>query len=900
MKRIFTLCLLAAIAHGIGFSQDLFFPSLENVELTEEWEDSSLDPFNNFEVDPSVFPAQNVLFPEITSVASGDWNEPETWDCDCVPSEANSVTVEDGHEITFTEDKEVYTLHVRPDGVVSSLTEGLTLEINRDIAIYGALNLSECELHLDGAEVQRVYGNCNAEKLFLSSTNEIIVEGNLFLSKELWVGEATLTTSDRVFLTAFNGELAQLAPMFSGAINGKVNTSKEIVLTENGFIGLGTPVSDATIQTIVDDFDTANFPGSDFEDIDFQTVFYYVEESDDATTDYIQVGSSVDPMVPGRGYYVFALEGTHVFNEQGIPNVGEIDIAVDYTNNLSPATDGLNLVANPYLASLNWDSGDGWEKENLVGALYVWDASQKQFRTYINGSGINGGSAFIKPMEAFWVMASDEDPTLTVNETAKVLHNSDTNQEGQNMMVSITNGTYSDEFVIASNSQATESFDSDLDALKFYGDNVVPNICTLSDDGVKLAINNLPNLTDVYDIDIMINIPVAGDYTVNVSGAETFLNNRCVVVEDLITEELYDLTEVTEFSFTSEQVSDEVRFVFHLGAPVLAEAGAVACTGDATGTVLAQGTGEGPWNFTWFDSEMNLIGETSEEAEAFEITGLVAGEYVVQVENNDFCSTLEVPVVVTESPELLQVNHSLWHIDCDEDSTGEILLNLQGGIQPIMVEWDNGLLGANIEELDAGEYAYTVSDGNGCVRQDVVTITEAIEVTAGFETDVQNVTLDENNEAPVVFTNTSIGATEYMWDFGDGFTSSTEESLTHTFTQPGFYTVSMFAENGDCDDYFQTVITVNLHVGVSETDLVDEVSIISNGNELVVSAPSAKQAKATVEIYDLLGKVIDSKEGFLGQENELTLSLDEANALYMVSVFNQDTGERTIRKISRF
>ncbi|MFK7758043.1 MAG: PKD domain-containing protein [Flavobacteriales bacterium] len=900
MKRIIMLCLLASLAINHSYCQSLGFPNLDNIGLIEGLESSPTISFNTIEVDPSVFPAQNELFPEVTSIASGDWDSPSTWDCDCIPSDENSVTIASSHEVTFTSSKEVYTVHIRPDAVLTGLEPGIKLEVKRDLAVYGGLNLLGNNLELDGSEVQRVYGNCIIQKLFLSNSNEIIVEGNLFIEQELWIGDAILTTSDRVYLTAFGGELAQIAPVFGGVINGEVNTSKEILLFEDGFIGLGTSVSNATIQTIVDDFLTAGFEGSDFPNIDFQSVNYYVEESDDNTTDYAPVGSSLDPMVPGRGYYVFAQTGAYVFNDQGVPNVGSVDIAVDYTDNLSPATDGLNLVSNPLLANLNWDSANGWDKENLLGALYVWDASQKQFRTYINGSGINGGTAFIKPMEAFWVMASDANPSLTVNESAKMLHNSETNQAGENMMVSISNELFSDQLVIASNENATESFDSNYDALKFYGDNVVPNICTISEDGVKLAINNLPNLTDVYDIDIMINIPVAGDYNMSINGAEVFLNNRCVVVEDLITGDSYDLTEVDQFSFTSEQVADQVRFVFHLGAPVTAESSAVACTGDATGTILTQGTGEGPWNFSWFDTDMNLIGETLEEAEAFEITGLTAGEYVVQVENNDFCSTLSVPVTVIESPELLQVNHSLWHIGCGDDSTGEILLNLQGGFQPIMVEWDNEMLGANIEELDAGDYTYTVTDGNGCVRTDVVTISEAADVVAGFETDIQAITLDENNEATVMFTNTSTGATSYSWDFGDGFTSSTEESLPHTFTQPGFYTVSMFADNGDCDDYFQTVITVNLHVGITESDLIDLVSIDSNGEEVVISAPSAKNARATVELYDLLGKVLDSKEGILGGEHQLSLSLDQANALYMVSVYNQDTGERTIRKISRF
>lgn len=48
-------------------------------------------------------------------------------------------------------------------------------------------------------------------------------------------------------------------------------------------------------------------------------------------------------------------------------------------------------------------------------------------------------------------------------------------------------------------------------------------------------------------------------------------------------------------------------------------------------------------------------------------------------------------------------------------------------------------------------------------------------------------------------TNLSRFATEYLWDFGDG-NSSTEANPTYTYTDPGCYTVSLRASN-DCYDY---------------------------------------------------------------------------------------------------
>ena len=51
----------------------------------------------------------------------------------------------------------------------------------------------------------------------------------------------------------------------------------------------------------------------------------------------------------------------------------------------------------------------------------------------------------------------------------------------------------------------------------------------------------------------------------------------------------------------------------------------------------------------------------------------------------------------------------------------------------------------------------------------------------------------------VTFTNKSLNAIEYEWDFGDG-TTSTEIHPTHTFLTPGTYVIQLTARNGDLED----------------------------------------------------------------------------------------------------
>jgi gliding motility-associated-like protein len=63
----------------------------------------------------------------------------------------------------------------------------------------------------------------------------------------------------------------------------------------------------------------------------------------------------------------------------------------------------------------------------------------------------------------------------------------------------------------------------------------------------------------------------------------------------------------------------------------------------------------------------------------------------------------------------------------------------------------------------------------------------------------------------VQFTNFSMGATQYVWDLGDGTTTGST-STSHIYTQPGIYTVQLAANNGCSFDTTSAQITV--HPGV--------------------------------------------------------------------------------------
>lgn len=57
---------------------------------------------------------------------------------------------------------------------------------------------------------------------------------------------------------------------------------------------------------------------------------------------------------------------------------------------------------------------------------------------------------------------------------------------------------------------------------------------------------------------------------------------------------------------------------------------------------------------------------------------------------------------------------------------GSIKIGLLGGVQPYMVEWNNGMTGTELKNLPAGTYVYTARDQNNCISSDTVIFTEPL------------------------------------------------------------------------------------------------------------------------------------------------------------------------------
>ncbi|MCR9288179.1 MAG: S8 family serine peptidase [Bacteroidetes bacterium] len=153
--------------------------------------------------------------------------------------------------------------------------------------------------------------------------------------------------------------------------------------------------------------------------------------------------------------------------------------------------------------------------------------------------------------------------------------------------------------------------------------------------------------------------------------------------------------------------------------------------------------------------------------------------------------------------------------------------------------------------------------------------------TADFTFDINNGTVN--------FTNTSVGGSEFLWNFGDG-NSSTEENPSYAYSEVGQFTVTLFVEN-DCGDA-NTTQFFDIMVGTNEFNLNFSADILPNPTSglFQVDLVSSESEDLTIELLDLRGILIQKETVKVGNFRS-TKTFDATNlssGVYFVKIIGAE------------
>lgn len=288
----------------------------------------------------------------------------------------------------------------------------------------------------------------------------------------------------------------------------------------------------------------------------------YLKYWDEPTQDWEYITSLTYPLNDGTGYSAWKYDNDVTVTYTGEPvNQGPYNPAITYTS-----TGGYNLIGNPYPSAIDWDDGS-WNKTNVDGTIYVWNGVQNITWNGSEGALSNG----IIPMgQAFSVKANAASPAIGMTDAARG-HGVDPYKEKEevaNLIEMYAYGNdYSDAAYIKFTEDATAGIDNDYDGYKRWGIDEAPQLFTVADD-VNLAVNVLGEWVENMTIQLGYRVGVAGEYIIDVTNLESFVEPVIVYLEDKLTGEMINVEEQSSYTFAASPDDDEFRFELHFATIV--------------------------------------------------------------------------------------------------------------------------------------------------------------------------------------------------------------------------------------------------------------------------------------------------------------------------------------------
>lgn len=203
------------------------------------------------------------------------------------------------------------------------------------------------------------------------------------------------------------------------------------------------------------------------------------------------------------------------------------------------------------------------------------------------------------------------------------------------------------------------------------------------------------------------------------------------------------------------------------------------CFGTNSGSISVTETGQNtPYTYIWNN------GSTLQNP-----LNLIAGNYTVTVSNAYGCSITSTTAI--SQPTLLTLSTNSTPVSCFGGNNGTASAIVNGGTIPYIYLW-NDPLNQNTSiasSLIAGTYQITITDANGCTRNESVIITQPVAALSLTST-LTNISCAGSNNGSIV-TETTGGTLPYSYSWSHG------ENTSSIYNLPaGSFTVTVTDANG--------------------------------------------------------------------------------------------------------
>lgn len=302
-------------------------------------------------------------------------------------------------------------------------------------------------------------------------------------------------------------------------------------------------------------------------------------------------------------------------------------------------------------------------------------------------------------------------------------------------------------------------------------------------------------------------------------------------------------------------------YVRPVPAPVNIGADETVCKDPAGGLTLDVGTLPETYTRLWSNGGTD---QTTRITESGTYSIIVANEYGCEVYDTVVKTLLEIPIV-----------------DLGEDMTvcEGGFVTLDAGDDGAYYMWNTGATTNTYEAYSEGTYNVLVENSAGCISLDTITLVFEGHMPGIGSIITTNMGSHTFNFEPILVNDY---VTRYEWDFGDSTAISESENPTHTYAEPGSYTVTLTVYSS-CGEMTYTTTTHIL--GVNDANIDDKsVNLYPNpAKDIAVIESKGNLKMKTVTVTNVLGQVMYQGEATAANKHQLELSA-YASGLYTVRI----------------
>lgn len=534
---------------------------------------------------------------------STDWHTAANWDVGVVPTSLNNVTIPDQPNDPIVS---VSNGQCRNILVASAVT--LSVTANRTLSIHG-ISATFNNNTIIGNGTVAFSSNTNTTlngPVFLDVLNTYVTGStNLNIQgpaqtqvRKILKVDGTVQANNKLLFVSTNNGTGLIDGSGVGNISGIVEAHR-FVAGGNGYRYLSTPLNGVDITQWSDDIPIMgqdNFLHDGITMINpWPNLWRYDETLTTPGLGWISYTALSPPHIIDRmkGYAMIMYSTT--LDVAGTVVNGNQSTTITRTTSGSPTSDGWNLLGNPYLSPINWNTIYSINT-GISPTVYRFNNSNSysgNYATYNALTGIGSPAAtspIIASSQGFMILKTTAGSqsfqmTNAVRTTDVNPQFFKTENDFELIRLEVKNGDKRDEVVLMQYDGSTNGYDDLTDALKLRAqDKLWPTLFIVGEDNSELTINALPKLQVGKPVPLGFKPGFNGIYNFEATELQNIKNGYLVLLEDRRIGKKQILNYNPIYSFSSNQDEPETgRFYLN----ILKESDAIVLSNEENGAIVS-------------------------------------------------------------------------------------------------------------------------------------------------------------------------------------------------------------------------------------------------------------------------------------------------------------------------